>query len=199
MTTPDDTTKNSMQLYSRTNKRLYLNATERDLFFKACKKQPLERRVFALTLFYTGCRLSEARALTPAALQFQEQILSIRSLKKRDQHHVREIPIPPDLSLLLRQMSAKTSENALYWRVDRVTAYRWIKNVMTGAGLEGPQACPKGLRHSFGVHAIQNGIQLDLLRRWMGHASLETTAIYTRVMELEEIELAKRMWHGSAS
>ena len=85
-------------------------------------------KTLALTLLYTGCRLSEARELTAASLQREEQLLSIRSLKKRDQHHIREIPIPPDLVQALEVLIAQQGESLL-WPVNRITAYRWIKPV----------------------------------------------------------------------
>ena len=65
---------------------------------------------------------------------------------------------------------------------------------MKEAEITGPQACPKGLRHGFGIHAIRSGIQLNMLQKWMGHSSIETTAIYTNAIGPEEMELAERMW-----
>jgi len=41
---------------------------------------------------------------------------------------------------------------------------------MNLAGVKGPQATPTGLRRGFGVAAIQAGIPLNLLQRWLGHA-----------------------------
>jgi integrase/recombinase XerD len=41
---------------------------------------------------------------------------------------------------------------------------------MNADGVKGPQATPKGLRHGFGVAAIQAGIPLNLLQRWLGRA-----------------------------
>ena len=53
---------------------------------------------------------------------------------------------------------------------------------------------PKGLRHSFGIHAIRSGALLDLAQRWLGHASMTTTAIYLDALGEEEREIAARMW-----
>ncbi len=36
--------------------------------------------------------------------------------------------------------------------------------------------------------------QLNMLRKWMGHSSMATTAIYANAMGAEEMEIAKRMW-----
>jgi len=58
----------------------------------------------------------------------------------------------------------------------------------------GPTFMPKGLRHTFGVHAIQKGIPVHLVQRWMGHAQACTTAIYMKVMGEEERRFARRVW-----
>ena len=50
---------------------------------------------------------------------------------------------------------------------------------------------PKGLRHSFGIHAIRFGVPLNLVQRWLGHASMTTTAIY---LDALGGEIAARMW-----
>ena len=76
----------------------------------------------------------------------------------------------------------------------RHMGYRWIKSVMQEAGIEGAQAMPKGLRHAYGIHALRSGVPLNMVSRWLGHARLETTAIYAEAMGTEELEFADRMW-----
>jgi integrase/recombinase XerD len=60
--------------------------------------------------------------------------------------------------------------------------------------IKGTQASPKGLRHGFGVAAVQARIPLNLVQRWLGHAQLSTTAIYAEAIGQEEQEIAARMW-----
>jgi site-specific recombinase XerD len=50
------------------------------------------------------------------------------------------------------------------------------------------------LRHAFGINAVRVGIPLNLIQRWMGHASMKTTAIYLDAIGDEEREIARRMW-----
>ena len=207
-----------MRLYNDENRRLYLNASERERFIEAATNdQPEHIRTFCLTLLYTGCRLSEARELTIHSIQPEEQLLSVRSLKKRNQHHFREIPVPVSLCQSLTNHAARpdfamksaklehtgeTQNNVSNWlwqsdagnMIDRITAYRWIKQVMNAADIYGPQACPKGLRHGYGIHAIRSGVQLNMLQKWMGHTDIRTTAIYANAVGREEMEIAGRMW-----
>ena len=58
----------------------------------------------------------------------------------------------------------------------------------------GPHRSPKGLRHGYGVHAISSGVPLNMLSKWMGHATLEVTAIYANALGAEEQGIAARMW-----
>jgi len=46
----------------------------------------------------------------------------------------------------------------------------------------------------YGVHAIASGVPLNLLSKWMGHASLEVTAIHADALGAEEQRIAARMW-----
>ena len=217
ITTAPQSKPPQMRLYGKDNQRLYINGSERSRLIDVAEAQDLHIRAFCLTLLFTGCRLSEARELTQQSLQAQEQLLSIRSLKKRDQHHIREIPIPTALCQCLNDLAARpedvhasvqlertpqTQDNRSPWlwqspdgeQVSRNAAYRWIKEVMAQADIHGPQACPKGLRHGFAVHAISCGIQLNMVQKWMGHADISTTAIYANAVGREELELAGRMW-----
>jgi len=43
------------------------------------------------------------------------------------------------------------------------------------------------------VHAIQSKVPLHLVQRWLGHASLRSTAIYLVVTGPEERAIAARM------
>jgi len=45
---------------------------------------------------------------------------------------------------------------------------------------------PKGLRHGFAVAAFQTRVPPHLIQRWLGHASIRTTSVYSDVMGREE-------------
>lgn len=186
-----------MRLYTKEAQRLYLNAAELKRFLAAANQAPPHIRRFALTLAYTGVRLTEARSLRYGAFQLEARVLSVQSLKKRRTGVTREVPVPRSLKAAFDALQAP--EDTLVWGaghhlVPRSTAYRWIKRLMTEAGITGPKACPRGLRHAYGVSAIMAGVPLHMLQRWMGHARMETTAIYATVLGPEQLAVADRMW-----
>jgi len=81
------------------------------------------------------------------------------------------------------------------WAWGRTTAFLRVKEVLDAAGVaDGPHKCPKGLRHGFGVNAISKGVPLNMLSKWMGHASLKVTAIYANALGEEQRNIAARMW-----
>lgn len=202
MTETQSTNTSEMRLYDRQKRRLYMNAAEREQFLMAAMRAAPEVRTLCLTLFYTGSRISEALELSPPSVQVSARTITFRTLKKRKKLVMREVPIPKLLAEDLAQtfdLATSSDATAPLWRqgdkrLTRGQAYRFIKARMREADIEGAQACPKGLRHGYGVHAIRSGVQLNMLSKWMGHASLTTTAIYATAIGREELEIADRMW-----
>jgi site-specific recombinase XerD len=66
---------------------------------------------------------------------------------------------------------------------------------MKAAGIVGPQATPKGLRHAYGIAAVEAGVPLTTIADVLGHADTNTTSIYTRATGREAREFVSRMWH----
>ena len=65
---------------------------------------------------------------------------------------------------------------------------------MRVAGIAGPQATPRGLRHAYGVAAVQAGVPLTTIAAVLGHADISTTAIYATAVGAEARELVARVW-----
>jgi len=64
--------------------------------------------------------------------------------------------------------------------------WRQVTAVMSAAGLpDGPHRCPKGLRHGFAIQALSKGVPLNMVSKWMGHAQMETAAIYEKSEKCE--------------
>jgi integrase len=185
-----------MRLYDTQGQRLYLTGSERDDFRDAAEQAPREVRTYCHTLLYTGCRPSEALALTTSRVDFQAQAITFESRKKRRPGIYRAIPAPAALldalDLVHGIRDRKTRSRLWTWSLR--TAYTRVIEVMEAAGIAGPQATPKGLRHGFGVACIEKGIPLNLVQRWLGHAQLATTAIYADAMGEEERGIAARLW-----
>ncbi len=132
-------------------------------------------------------------------------VANIETLKRRKRGIVRQVPLPPDLlSGLDREFHLRKAPvdaelaNERIWKWSRTPAWRCVKRIMAAAGIAGTPAMPKGLRHGFGVNAFQSNVPSHLVQRWLGHASLRTTAIYGDVIGPDERAFAARMWRSWA-
>jgi integrase len=200
----------SRDLFNSAGKRLYLTDSERKKFLAAADDEDRMVRSFCYVLCFTGCRISEALELHAERIDFAAQAITFESLKKRKRGVYRAVPVPPAVLDMLamvhglkdrkkrpatkKKTAAARDSPPPLWDFGRTTAWKHVIAVMAAAGVKGPQATPKGLRHGFGVAAIQAGIPLNLLQRWLGHAQLTTTAIYANAVGPEERNIAARMW-----
>lgn len=193
------------QLFDGDGRRLYLTAEERTVFLAAARQARREVRTLCETLHYTGCRLSEALALTPRRIDLSGNTVTFETLKKRRKGVFRAVPVPEDyLDTLqighgIRQLQKRAQAPELdqrLWPWHRSHAWRLVKAVMAEAGIDTgqPHATPKGLRHAYGIAAINAQVPLNMLRKWMGHASIETTAIYANAIGAEQQAINARMW-----
>jgi len=179
--------------YDREGRRKYLSRTESRKFLEQVVHLPRPEALFCLTLYYTGCRISEGLAIRRGDLDAEMKVVLIRSLKKRDRREIRRIPIPEFLAKELTSI-ASGAESQCVWPFSRSTAWRIVKGVMNSAGILGIHATAKGLRHGFGVRGALSQIPLNLIQGWMGHADASTTAIYLNVRDEEERELIGKTW-----
>jgi len=191
-------------LYTPAGKRKYLTRTERTAFIAAAELHPRpEVGTLCLLIAYTGCRLSEALAVTARAIEPDAGFVALHSLKKRTSDAViREVPIPDGLLDRIERVHAvsRLGADERLWRFSRCRAWQLVKEVIAQAGIsKGIHATPKGLRHGFGINAVQSDVPLTLVQRWLGHARLETTAIYLNATGAEERALAARMWEGRSA
>jgi site-specific recombinase XerD len=57
-----------------------------------------------------------------------------------------------------------------------------VKTAMDRAGITKRVSCHT-FRHSFATHMLENGVNIRVVQELIGHADVQTTEIYTHVME----------------
>ncbi|MEA3538375.1 MAG: site-specific integrase [Pseudomonadota bacterium] len=185
----------SWNMYNTNGKRKYLTESETMKFVRFAKQKSIDVYAFCWLMAETGCRISEALAVSTESIDFQAGTLIIKCLKKRGKSVYREVPLSEEfLRFMKKWINSRSSSESDLWTWSRMTAYRRVCEVMVEAGLTGDYATPRGLRHGFGVRAIQSGVPLNLVQRWLGHADMKTTAIYASASGPEERQIAARMW-----
>jgi integrase/recombinase XerD len=187
-------TLSEMRLYTPGGQRLYISRDERERLLATLAQESDSTRLLGQVLIWSGCRISEAVALEPRRIDRDAGVLVFESLKKRREGVFRAVPVP--VHLLDALTRREIGEDERLFPMHRATAHRHLHDVMSRAGISGPQASAKGLRHGFGVAAIQAGVPLNLVQKWLGHASIRTTAIYANATGAEERTIAAQMWKG---
>ncbi|PWR23448.1 tyrosine-type recombinase/integrase [Zavarzinia compransoris] len=179
------------QVYDEAGRRKYINAAERARFLEQADRLAPSLRALLYVLTFTGCRVSEALALGRDHLDAERCTLTLPTLKRR-RNVFRTVPVPEAVARMLLALPVR--ENRRFWNMHRITAWRWVRRAMRRAGILGPMATVKGLRHGFGIRAAARSVPPNLITRWMGHASAATTAIYLDAVGAEERQFAARMW-----
>jgi len=192
-----------MTLYDSVGNRKYLTVEERDHFLRIAASELGEVRTFCNVLAYTGCRSMEALELTYDRVNLSQHTLTFEMLHKGHRSTFRTVPIPAELITLMDHVHHIHEKRGrrrykLLWTWSRSTAWRHVHQVMERAEIHGPQATAKGLRHGFGVLAVERCIPLTLVQKWMGHAKLETTASY-EIAQHDEHCFAARLWSNMAA
>lgn len=141
-------------------------------------------------LYGTGLRVSEACALDTTDIDRDRYGTPVVLVRHGKGNKSRQVPLggAADRALLAylpaRRALAATSA-ALFVNAggDRLTprsVQRMVKT-WTIAGGVNANATPHGLRHSFATHLLDEGVDLRAIQELLGHASLASTQIYTKV------------------
>jgi integrase/recombinase XerD len=75
----------------------------------------------------------------------------------------------------------------------RITVWEIVKRYSRAAGLP-MSVSPHTLRHSFATHLLAGGADLRVVQEMLGHASIATTQVYTRV-ELSRLREVHARFH----
>jgi tyrosine recombinase XerC len=154
-------------------------------------RTPLEVRDRAmLELAYaSGLRVEELRTLRVDDLDFESETVHVRGKGGKE----RVVPIGEPAQAALRRY-LETARPALAGRDSEATLFvsvrgrplhssdvrrrleRWVRAAGLPSGVS-----PHTLRHSFATHLLEGGADLRSIQELLGHSSVSTTQVYTRV------------------
>jgi len=152
-----------------------------------------------MLLWYTGARVTELLQLPISRIDFEQSLITIRSLKKRGNvDHYRSIPVPdPVLTKIYNfiQVGGTRKSGYLFTHdgtkpLSRQSAHTIVRDACMAAGIMhfgdksiskrgfGPH--PHVFRHGFAMNWLKNGGRPEALQQILGHHSYDTTRSYQR-------------------
>lgn len=167
-----------------------LTAEEVMLFLeqpKASDPKSIRDKAMLELLYATGIRVTEL-----INLNISDANSNIGYIRCRKNENERIIPLgKPSMSalenyLVIRKRIAKDNEQALFVnmngsRMTRQGFWKIVRFYAASAGIE-KELTPHTLRHSFAVHLLENGADIQSIQFMLGHTDVSTTKIYTKVL-----------------
>jgi integrase/recombinase XerD len=158
-------------------------------------------------LYGCGLRASEAAGLRVTDISFDDRVLRVSGKGGKE----RLVPFGEraesalrtwlDVGRPVKAFDATKAAGAVFVGprgrpIRREDVWRIVKNRALAAGIKKPIS-PHKLRHSFATHLLWGGADLRVVQAMLGHASLSTTQIYTRVEE-ERLRESHSRFHPRA-
>ncbi len=163
----------------------------------------LRDRAILEVLYATGIRNAELRALTLTDFDPAAGTLSVRG-GKGDKDRV--VPLGPIASAVLGdyiaqarpRLAKRTGVLGLFvtrngWSLDTLAVINVVRRAAAAAGIKKPIR-PHRLRHACATHMLKGGADIRHIQKLLGHASLQTTQIYTQV-EISDLKAVHRRFH----
>jgi len=172
-------------------KKLPIVLTKDEIIRLMNSVQNRKHKLMISLMYSSGLRLSELLNLKVGDLEIEEKIGWVRSGKGSKDR----IFILPDrlIDELKDYVNGKEESDYMFTgRNGRMTprnVQKIIKRAIKVAGIE-KNIHPHSLRHSFGTHLLEDGVDIRKIQVLMGHSNLSTTQIYTHVTtdELKKIK-----------
>lgn len=159
-----------------------------------------DRAIFEL-LYGCGLRVSELTGLSLGDLDLEERWLRVRGKGSKERLTPVAAPAVAALRRYLAVRQASEGEAAVFvnYKGGRLTAraVHMITRFYAQMLLGDPSVHPHEFRHSYATHLLNAGADLRAIQELLGHASLSTTQIYTKVA-IEDLERIYQNAHPKA-
>ena len=144
----------------------------------------IKHKLIIKLLYGTGLRVNEIVNLKKQDLNFEESLIHIKLAKgKKD----RFVKIPESISNELKKFSSLEKGEYLFesnrgGKLTTATIQAILKNASKKAKIK-KRVYPHLLRHSFATHLLENGTDLRVIQKLLGHSDIKTTQIYTQISQ----------------
>ena len=162
-----------------------LNETEmKEVFelFKTSEKELTRDSMIIDILYSTGLRRAELINLKKSDIYFDDQVIKV--LGKRNKERL--VPMLPGLLKKLKLYSRNLEEDSFLLqskngnKISPSTIYRVVNKYLRSISTK-TKISPHVLRHTFATHILNNGADINSIKEILGHKSLASTQIYTKI------------------
>lgn len=143
----------------------------------------LDRDFLIIEILYsTGIRRDELINLKFEDIYFEQGLIKV--LGKRNKERL--VPVLPNLLSKIKNYNSNNSINSYLFKskngkkISPSTIYRIVKKYFRQISSKN-KISPHVLRHSFATHMINNGADINSVKEILGHSSLASTQIYTKI------------------
>ncbi len=183
--------------------RPYLDKPEIDALLASPNRQtPQGCRDHALLqfLYNSGARADEAAHVTVADLDLMSTPASVKLLGKGNKERL--CPLWPSTVAELKALIANRGAaervflNRCHQPITRYGIHTMVKRHTLKASTQMPslktkRVSPHTIRHATGMHLLRAGVDINTIRAWLGHVSIDTTNIYAEIdLEMKAKALA---------
>jgi len=131
----------------------------------------------------SGLRVGETLALKVEDIDLIENTIIVRG-GKGDKDRITLLPESLK-DLIVNQTYGKQGKDFLFvsirgGKLSSRTAQKILTKALAHCGISKP-ASYHSLRHSFATHLLESGVDIRYIQKLLGHSSLSTTALYTKV------------------
>jgi integrase/recombinase XerD len=144
----------------------------------------VKHRLIIKMLYGCGLRVGEIINLRKEEVNFDEGLIHVRLAKgKKD----RFVKIPGSIVDELKKYCGLNDDKLLFvsargGKITAATIQAIVKNAAKKAKIK-KRVYPHLLRHSFATHLLEQGTDLRVIQKLLGHSDVKTTQIYTQVSQ----------------
>jgi len=145
-----------------------------------------------LVLFDTGIRIRELVHLNWQDIEFTPDGMPVLHIRHGKGAKQRVVPVHPSTIKALytyrKYYRIDSDPNAIFTTVHGRVTYNYARTLMKEAGLKAgvPQFHAHAARHWRAISWLKQGVDLETIRRFLGHANIKSTAIYVKWMKMKD-------------